>query len=158
MSRIQNRREFIEAGTLTSGCVLLGCLASRVRAADETPKKSYDFDELTYCCYECKAEQCPLLEASLGNDLEYKKGEAAKWREKYQREFSFDEVFCFGCKVESGRLGFNVKSCVVRACVLGKGLVSCAHCGELAACQKPLWTNYPKFREQVLGIQKDIRG
>ena len=117
-----------------------------------------DFEKLTYCCYECKPEQCPLLKASLANDLQVKQEFAAKWREKYGREFTAEEVFCFGCKVEPARQGYAVRSCDVRACVLEKKLVSCAHCRELADCKRALWLNYPDFRKAVLEIQKRVLG
>jgi hypothetical protein len=133
MIRIQNRREFMEATACTGGCLLLGPLASRAGAdSGGAQKKTYDFSKLTYCCYECKPDQCPLLKASLANDLEYKKKEAAKWRERYRREFTLDEVFCLGCKVEPAKQAYNIKACDVRSCVIEKGLVSCAHCRELA--------------------------
>jgi hypothetical protein len=159
MNAPNSRRTFLGTAACAGGCALLGALAKGADGEGQAPpKKSYDFDKLTYCCFACKPEQCPLLKASLNNDPEGKKQTAAEWREKYKREFKPEEVFCFGCKVEPVRLGFNVKNCDVRACVIGKGLVSCAHCRELATCQKALWVNYPKFREHVLGVQKDVLG
>jgi hypothetical protein len=158
MIKTLSRRDFLGAAGCAGGCALLSSAAARVHGAQEASKKTYDFDKLTYCCYECKPEACPLLKASLGNDLEFKRKQAAQWSEKYKREFSPNEVFCFGCKVEAAKLGANVKACSVRACVIGKGLVSCAHCRELTTCKQPLWISYPKFRERVLGIQKDVLG
>jgi hypothetical protein len=158
MTKIQNRREFIGAAC-GAGCLAL--CASGLRA--ETPsgegeKKKHDFAKLTYCCFECREDRCPLLKATLSNEVELKQREAAKWRERYGREFAADEVFCYGCKVEPAKQAYNTKACDVRACVIKKGLVSCAHCRELVECQRKLWVNYPKFREAVLAIQKDVLG
>jgi hypothetical protein len=160
MSKIQNRREFLGAAACTGSCLLLGSFVPRAGAAPAKAEgeKTYDFDTLAYCCYECRPERCPIGKASLSNDLEEKKKIAVKWREKHGREFSAEEVFCFGCKVEPAKMGFNVKSCDVRACVLAKGIVSCAHCRDLEDCRRSLWINYPKFRDHVLAIQKNVLG
>jgi hypothetical protein len=157
MSPLQNRRDFLGTAACTGSCMLLACFTARTLGADATAdaKKTYDFDKLTYCCFECDRTQCPLLEASLSNDLEAKKKQAAVWREKFGREFSPEEVFCFGCKVEPARQGFAVKHCDARQCVIDKKLISCAHCPELKDCARKLWANYPKFREHVLAIQKE---
>ena len=156
MTRSETRRRFLTTATCSGGCLLAPALARRGLFGAEGDTKPYDFDKLTYCCYECKPEQCPLLKASLANDAEGKKEIIAKWREKYGRDFTPDEVFCFGCKVEPARQGFAVRNCDVRACVVEKKLVSCAHCRELADCKRQLWVNYPKFREKVLEIQKQV--
>jgi hypothetical protein len=158
MNEVRTRRTFLGSAACTGGCALLASATASLHGAEEAPKKTHDFEKLTFCCFECRPELCPLLEASLGNDLEYKKKEAEEWRKKYKRTFAVDEVFCFGCKTEFEKQGANIKACTVRACVVGKGLVSCAHCRDLAACQQSLWVNYPKFRERVLGIQKDVLG
>ncbi len=160
-SETRSRRSFLETTTLCGGCLLAAGLASRA-AAEETAapaeSKAPDFEKLTYCCYECDPKQCPLLKASLANDLEVKKEFAGKWKDRYGRDFTPEEVFCFGCKVEPARQGYAVRNCDVRACVLERKLVSCAHCPELAGCQRRLWVNYPKFREHVLGIQRQVLG
>ena len=167
-----DRRRFLGATFCAGGCALVGPLATRLTGAEQAPKpKILDFRKLTCCCYECKPEVCQLLKASLSNEERHqlspaqlrtleegKKKAQANWRERFKREFSTDEVFCFGCKAEPAKLGYAVKACDVRACVIGKGLVSCAHCRELADCQRQLWVNYPKFREHVLGLQKQALG
>jgi hypothetical protein len=159
MNAPNSRRRFLGATACAGGCALLGSLAAAGEGEGQAPsKKSYDFDKLTYCCFECTPERCPLLKASLSGDLEARKDHISQWREKYKRQFKPEEVFCFGCKAEPAKLGFNVKACDVRTCVIAKGLTSCAHCRELVTCQRELWRKYPKFREHVLGIQKDVLG
>ncbi len=159
MSTDQNRRDFLGTAACAGCCALLSSLTAPARGAESAgEKKAHDFDKLAYCCYECDRKRCSLLEASLTDDLEAKRKRAAFWREKLGREFTPAEVFCFGCKAEPERLGFNVKSCDVRQCVLEKKLISCAHCRALTDCSRKLWVDYPKFREQVLAIQKDVLG
>jgi hypothetical protein len=157
-----DRRGFLGAGVVGGSCVVLCPLARLARGADADeadppPEKLPDFDQLTYCCFECTPEMCPLLKASLENDLEFKREQAAKWKKKYGRDFSLDEVFCFGCKVEPARQGEGVKRCSARVCVIERGLTSCAHCAELPTCQRNLWVDYPAFRKHVLGIRTALK-
>jgi hypothetical protein len=159
MEKSTTRREFLEVAGMVGGCLACCPLARSANGADATPASETalpDFEKLTYCCYECSPKRCPLLKASLGNDLELKRKTAAEWKTKYGRDFSPEEVFCFGCKVEPARQGEMVKRCDVRACVIDRKLISCAHCGELATCPRRLWVDYPKFREHVLGIRKAL--
>lgn len=55
---------------------------------------------------------------------------------------------CGGCKTD------NSLTCTVKACVVAKGLPSCAHCSLLATCNKDLWINYPGQRSFALNKQK----
>ena len=47
---------------------------------------------------------------------------------------------CIGCRDDN--TGFPA-TCTVKNCVIAKELPSCAHCSELATCDKDLWINYP---------------
>jgi hypothetical protein len=81
---IQNRREFIGVAC-GAGCLAL--CASGLRAetpAGEGEKKKHDFEKLTYCCFECREDRCPLLKATLRNDVELKNKEAAKCETRAQ--------------------------------------------------------------------------
>ena len=154
------RRGFLGAAGILGGCVAVCPLARAARGADEAdppPETLPDFEKLTYCCFECTTELCPLLKASLENDLEYKREKAAEWKEKYGRDFPLEEVYCFGCKVEPACQGEGVKRCDARACVIDRKLVSCAHCDELPTCQRDLWVNFPAFRKHVLGIRTALK-
>jgi hypothetical protein len=144
------RRQFLQVGGACGVCALCGGLAR----AGETGE--YDFEKLTYCCFECDPEKCPTLKATLEDDVEYKEKTAVEWSKRYEREVSADEVFCYGCRVPEDKMSLLVKRCDVRQCVLDKGLVSCAHCPDLATCQRNLWTSFPDFRKRVLEIQKKV--
>lgn len=56
---------------------------------------------------------------------------------------------CGGCRAN------NSLTCTTRACAIAKGLLSCAHCSELANCNKELWINYPGQRQFALAKQKE---
>jgi hypothetical protein len=117
-----------------------------------------DPKNLEYCGYKCPAE-CPLKKGTLENNIELKKKAYAdfKFKEKYNIEFDAEKVFCYGCKIKDKPLSMPVKACTVRSCVISKGYDCCIQCDELAKCDKELWTNFPKFKEAVIGMQKKFR-
>jgi len=41
--------------------------------------------------------------------------------------------------------------------VIDKDLECCIECDGLAKCDKELWTNFPKFRDVVIGMQKKYK-
>ena len=170
MTTTTSRRGFLEAAGVAGGCLVLCPLLrddEAVAGAATSTSALPDFSKLTYCCFECKPEQCPTLKATLANDPAGKAKQLEQWREKQPakvaawekakgRAMTADDVFCHGCREEGDRLGPVAQGCTTRACVIERKLVSCAHCDELETCQKELWVNYPKFREQVLGIRKAL--
>jgi hypothetical protein len=117
--------------------------------------KKPDPKNLEYCGYKCPAE-CPLKKGTLENNIELKKKAYAdfKFKEKYGIEFDPEKVFCYGCKIKDKPLSMTVSSCTVRKCVIEKGYECCIECEGLATCDKELWTNFPKFRNNVLEMQK----
>jgi len=114
-----------------------------------------DPKNLEYCGYKCPPD-CPLKKGTLENDIELKKKAYAefKFKEKYGIEFDADKVFCYGCKVRDKPLSLPVTSCTVRKCVIEKGHECCIQCDGLTACNKELWTNFPKFKDAVIDMQK----
>ncbi|MBN1925240.1 MAG: T9SS type A sorting domain-containing protein [Prolixibacteraceae bacterium] len=62
------------------------------------------------------------------------------------------EAACPGCR--SDQPYGQLDACTVRICVQEKGLPSCAHCADLATCNKKLWVNYPGQRTFALQKQK----
>jgi hypothetical protein len=127
---------------------------SPARRQDEKP----DPKKLDYCGYICPPD-CPMLKATLENNIELKKKAYVdfKFKEKYGVEFDADKVFCYGCKPKDKPLGLAVTSCTVRKCAIGKGYDCCIQCDGIATCDKELWTNYPSFRERVIDMQKKYK-
>ncbi len=59
---------------------------------------------------------------------------------------------CPGCRdATSG----PALSCTARICALEKGLPSCAHCADLATCNKSIYVNYPGQRTFALNKQSE---
>jgi hypothetical protein len=170
MTTKTSRRRFLESASVAGGCLMVCPLLrgdeAAGGAATSTPALP-DFSKLTYCCYECKPEQCPTLRATLASDPAGKAKQLEQWREKQPakvaawertkgRAMTADDVFCYGCREEGERLSPVAQQCTARACVIERKLVSCAHCGELGNCKKELWVNFPRFHEQVLGIRRAL--
>jgi len=154
------RRDFIstclKAGVTCCALSYSVALAAQgfVRNEDEKP----DPKNLEYCGYKCPAD-CPLKKGTLENNVELKKKAYAdfKFREKYGLEFDPEKVFCYGCKISDKPLSMPVKSCTVRSCVIEKGYDSCIQCDGLVKCNKELWTNFPKFKNHVIALQKQYK-
>ena len=156
----KTRRGFLATTACSGACLLASAVVSKGEEASkaEGQRTTLDFESLAYCTADCSPERCPFHKASLADDREFKAQVAAKWQKKLGRSVPLEEVFCFGCKVPPAKQGHGVKTCTVRACVVERKLVSCAHCPELATCQRELWTNYQDFRAKVLEIQKQVLG
>lgn len=117
-----------------------------------------DPKNLEYCGFKCPPT-CNLKKATLENNVELKRKAYAefKFKEKYNVDFDEKKVFCYGCKISDKPLSINVKACTVRQCVINKGFDSCIQCDNLVKCDKQLWTEFPKFKESVIGLQKKYR-
>ena len=154
------RRDFIakcvKAGVTCCALSYVSTLAAQGQAKGQDKKP--DPKSLEYCGYKCPAD-CPLKKGTLENSIELKKKAFAdfKFREKYGIEFDPEKVFCYGCKIKDKPLSLIVSSCTVRKCVIEKGYECCIECERLATCDKELWTNFPKFRDNVIEMQKKYK-
>jgi len=118
MTTTTSRRGFLEAAGVAGGCLVLCPLLrddEAVAGAATSTSALPDFSKLTYCCFECKPEQCPTLKATLANDPAGKAKQLEQWREKQPakvaawekakgRAMTVDDVFCHGCREEGDRL------------------------------------------------------
>jgi len=125
-----DRRSFLGRGVLVGGCVA-ACpflLRQSARAAGR-----YTFDEtMGYCCAECTPEKC----AFLSHDPEVKRKKAEELTKKLGRPIAPEDVHCSKCRIPDAQAYDAIRACPIRQCVIGKGLVSCAHCPDLDACEK----------------------
>ncbi len=152
-----NRREFLKTGTQ----VCLGCCVmfatSNLKALNHLFPEGENIDpaKLNYCGYTCP-EECEFKIASVKNDTELKKEAFTAWgiEERYGIKFEADKVFCFGCKNPDQPEGVVLTNCTVRSCTIDKGFDCCIECKDLPDCDKDLWSRFPKFKQQVVEMQK----
>lgn len=157
MKQELKRREFLSklgyAGVACGAFIM----SYPLQAANNFNYVNDDIDpkKLNFCGYVCP-QSCLLLKGTTDNNAEIKrKGyETFKIKEKFGIEFDADKIFCWGCKPVDKPLGITVKGCTVRNCAIGKGVDCCIECNELSACNKELWTNFPKFKEKMVETQK----
>jgi len=89
---------------------------------------------IAYCGLVCS--DCPAYVATQADDRAALEKVAAQWREEYNHpDATAESVICDGCLATSGRLGCYGPGCEVRACAVGRGVVSCGHCADYA-CDK----------------------
>jgi hypothetical protein len=149
------RRDFLskclKAGA--AGCAFL--YGNKLFAQETVKLKKSDLKNLTYCGFTCN-EQCTLYKATIENSMELKMKafKEFKWKEKFNVDFDADKIFCYGCKPKDKPLSINVNVCTVRKCAIEKGHDVCIECTELTGCEKELWKNYPKFKQNIIEAQK----
>ena len=151
------RRAFLKlCGQLGVACC---CGCGLARAAAETKPgagKLPDLKSRAHCGLICN-EQCQLFKATVTNDPAAKEKVFKEWgwKEKFGMEFDPAKVYCHGCKPGDKPLNVAEAKCTVRKCNRERGLESCLQCRSLAACDKDLWKNWPKFREQMVQLQQE---
>ena len=162
MKKEIDRRNFIAACFKAGAACCAVAYCPAMAAQDPLKKQDAKPDpmKLEYCGYKCPAD-CPLRKGTHENNIELKKKAYAdfKFKEKYGIDFDPDKVFCYGCKSAGNKpVSMPVKACTVRKCVMDKGYECCIQCDGLAKCDKELWTNFPKFRDAVIEMQKKYKG
>jgi len=91
-------------------------------------------DEILGACgLDCGA--CPAYVATRENDAEMIAAIAARWSGEYGHEIKPEYVWCEGCLTEGERKCGHTRECGVRACVVGRGVASCAYCDDYG-CDK----------------------
>ncbi len=136
-------RRFFLTSALGGGCLLICPLARRAEAG--TAPRVFD-ERVGYCCGECTPEKCPFRSTS----VEVKKKKAAELTQKLGRKIGPEQITCSRCRVDDPSQ--SIRDCPVRRCVLGKKLVSCAHCAELPTCKRA----NPITRDRALAIRREL--
>lgn len=106
-----NRRDFLQAAVVGLGCCTCAANALGVARAASGPEARPDGCCGVYC------GSCGLYQASVVALREGRSG----------------EIKCLGCKSEV--VAEHCRDCAIKACALGRGLVSCADCAEYS-CEK----------------------
>ena len=153
------RRAFLK---LCGQLGVAGCCSCSLAFAGEDAKpgqpparKLPALKTLAYCGLVC-GERCELFKATVANDTAAKEKVFKEWgwKEKFGMEFDPARVFCHGCKPGDKPLNVAESKCTVRQCTRERGLESCIQCGKLAACDKELWKNWPKFKQHMEKLQQ----
>jgi hypothetical protein len=156
-SKLQRRDFLIKCSRTGVTCcaLLLNSKLSALNSFYKLQNNDPDPKELCYCGYKC-TEDCQLLKGSKENNVELKKEAYELWKmkERHNIDFDPDKIFCFGCKTTNKPEGLILVNCTVRSCVMSKDIDCCIECTELADCEKELWIRFPKFKEQVIEMQK----
>lgn len=153
------------AGTgLMLGCMNISCCAKLMRSKSQSREgtslvsEEIDFGKTAYCSWICDEKECQILRATLSNDLEAKKKIAQRWAERFSREFTPEEIFCSGCKVEDKPIAHALEVCTVRKCARKREVITCAHCDELPTCDNELWTEWPGLKKKAEELRNKLQG
>ena len=155
-----DRRAFLSTGAMAGFTVCGLCVCSQfsglAHAGDASKTQELiDPRRLNFCGYTCPKD-CAFLEGTLNNDVTLKKEAWKDWKieERFGLEFDPEQAICYGCKSLDKPEGVVLARCDVRACTREKELECCIECDELPACDKDLWRRFPKFKAQVVEMQK----
>jgi hypothetical protein len=80
------------------------------------------------CGLECSA--CPAYLATQANDTAKIEEIAHQWSTQYGADIKAEHVWCDGCLTEGERKCGHCAECEIRTCVMGRGLATCAECGD----------------------------
>ncbi len=149
-----DRRTFISTGAAVCGL----CFCSQFPLSAHAGDEAIDPKKLNFCGYICPKD-CKFRKGTLEHDVELKKEAWKLWEieERFGVEFDEEQAICSGCKELDKPEGIVLKRCTVRACAREKELDCCIECDELTDCDKDLWRRFPKFKEQVVEMQKKYR-
>ena len=87
--------------------------------------------------------------------MELLEGTAKVWSEAYGEELSAESIRCDGCRSTTGNHSITCVMCQVRVCALGRGIETCALCGEYGCDTLEEILGYaPEAREKL----DEIRG
>jgi hypothetical protein len=150
-----DRRAFLSTGA-RAGITLCGlCACSQFPTLAFAGEGLINPSELNYCGYSCTPD-CKFRRGTIENNVELKKEAWKAWKieERFGVVFDPEQAICHGCKSLDKPEGFVVQRCDVRSCAIDRGMDSCVQCEKLLACDKDLWRRFPKFKEQVVEMQK----
>lgn len=83
---------------------------------------------IAYCGLVCS--NCPTFIATQNDDDAARKKTADLYAEKFEFDLKPEEINCYGCKSEGGKLIGYCQICEIRKCCRQKGLENCALCDD----------------------------
>ena len=95
--------------------------------------------ERAYCGINC--ESCNVLKATLTGDEDSRKLALQEWQETAEKHWGMEVLdpnvlSCRGCRTTGEDIFRGCRFCPIRNCCIGRGLVSCALCGEWQTCAR----------------------
>jgi hypothetical protein len=84
--------------------------------------------ELSYCGLSCN--ECQAGKATREGDRELLGKTARAWSKAFGSRYTVEDVTCDGCKSPGGRKSRYCRECKVGPCAEGRGLGTCAECGD----------------------------
>ncbi len=110
---------------------------------------------IAYCGINC--DECGALAATRNNDNAKRAEVAREWSQKFGMEMKPESINCMGCPSE-GPLFFYCDMCDIRKCARGKGVATCAHCGDYP-CEKleAFFKMAPESKGWLEEIRKELQ-
>ena len=107
------------------------------------------------CGLEC--QNCGAFLATQNNDEQKRLEVAKEWSEKFTVEIKPEDVYCDGCRSQSGVLFQHCHVCEIRRCSLAKGVENCAHCPDYT-CEQLLgfFKMAPEAKTILDGIRSTV--
>jgi len=113
------------------------------------------YEMISYCGLDCS--QCPAYLATRSGDREALERVAADWSKQFDVEVPVEGVICDGCRSDTGRRSGYCGICEVRACGVGKGVITCAHCEDYDCDTLRGCPGYRSMGKKTLdGIKEEI--
>ncbi len=115
---------------------------------------------IAYCGLVCT--ECLGFIATQSGDEEALERVAAQWSEEFNASLAAADCTCDGCTSGSERLSSHARSeCEVRACAIGRNVITCAHCDDYArpgGCEKitGFFTFAPDAKTSLEGIRATL--
>lgn len=109
---------------------------------------------IAYCGITCSS--CDAFLATQGGDPAELERVAAAWRAQFDPGITATSIACNGCLVEAGPLCSFCAICLIRICATGRGVASCAYCGDYP-CDKlaPHFERAPQMREVLDAMRRE---
>jgi len=102
--------------------------------------------------------ECEAYRATQANDANGMAALAVEWSQRYGITFSPDDLWCNGCTTASGRRARATDECPIRPCARGRGLATCAECGDYR-CEQLIRVHrlVPQAQENLEAIRRGSR-
>jgi predicted nucleic acid binding AN1-type Zn finger protein len=110
---------------------------------------------IAYCGIVCS--ECPAYIATQNNDDAKRRETAEQWTKQFGHEMKPEDINCYGCLTDTGRIVNYCAICEIRTCARERGMVNCAYCDDYA-CDKleKFFQMAPMFRATLDEIRKGL--
>ena len=103
---------------------------------------------LAYCGLPC--HECEAFQAKRRDDPQKRAEVAERWSKVLKTALGPEDIYCDGCKADSGLRFRFCASCAIRGCAREKSVSTCAECGEYVC------GNLERFFEMVPASRKRL--